>query len=436
MKKYEYLKVMYYFDISLFVIIIYTTLFYLLHFTFPNTLLLSLIDFGAIFLVCFLAYKEKKTWVLVSIPFAFSIVILYLTSGLNNTLIGSIPIFFSLIYSIRRWDVFITYRFYLDKIKMLLKLLCVAGVLTSMFYLFGEYKNIELLYKAYIVFFFVSIIFLREGRNYNYNIESKKNILVDLFILLSIFVLSSKKLFSLFFSAISFIFGHVYEAFFFVIEKLVIYVLYPIIKIIGDFIKSIFPKVKYPDIANSQKSSNHTSLDDYRKIKNDLVGRINLSQGEKIFLGFLVVFIICLIIFKVIKKQKFTKEVEENVVEEREVIEEEKPKDKQKEGLFKRLNKLLFTDNRCKIMLLYQKLLQKAFKRGIYKKHMTPTSLKNILCSKGFPRESLDGLTSIYNEAKFSNHAITEEMVKNMKKNLDLVSKVNMERAEKDEEDV
>lgn len=65
----------------------------------------------------------------------------------------------------------------------------------------------------------------------------------------------------------------------------------------------------------------------------------------------------------------------------------------------------------------YMKFENDTNKIGIFKSYMTPTQLKNIYEVKVSEETKIDKFTEIYNEAKFSNHEINNENLYDFKKN-------------------
>ncbi|WP_040330604.1 hypothetical protein [Clostridium ihumii] len=91
-----------------------------------------------------------------------------------------------------------------------------------------------------------------------------------------------------------------------------------------------------------------------------------------------------------------------------------------KEKISKKYIKNIFRNKfnvKEEILYNYMKFENDTKKIGIFKSYMTPTQLKNIYEIKVSEETKIDKFTEIYNEAKFSNHEINNENLYDFKKN-------------------
>lgn len=418
MNKYENVKFFYFYDLSIYFIIFYITALRILHITSPDIGLLFCIVFGQILLLNFLKYKEKSNKASVIVTLIITIPVLFLFFSFSKAL-SLIPIiFFISIYTIRNFDDLVLYEHYSRKIKEKLIKLFILGIFTSLIYVSSiSSKDVFViadLFRGYIIFLMISVILLREGRNYSFSLQGNKSLITDIIILIVSFIMSIKALFNIFLSALLFIIKLMGAGILYLTEKLAVYIIVPVIKYL---ISPLF--YKFAKNANKNKTNIDPNLykaNGESDIKNEIVSKINFPKYVNYILGIIAILIVCYIIYKVLKRHNISKPISEEVVEEREALVIENKKDK---TFIKKLRSYILSDSKEKVYFQYRRILIASEKAGIFKKFMTPTALKNILKTFGNDSDKLEDATKTYNEAKFSNHEITLAGSKKMKEDVD-----------------
>lgn len=420
MSKYESIKFFYFYDLSLYFIIFYITILRLFHFATPDIGLLLCISFGEIVILNYLKYKEKSDKIKLIATLILIIPILFLLFSFSKAL-SVIPVmFFVCVYTIRKFDDLVLYENYSGIIKEKLIKILLLGMFTSVLYVGDVILGIQDLFRAYIVFLMISLIVLREGRNYSFSLQGKKSLITDGIILLLSFVMSIKSLFYLTLGALSFILRIIGEAIYYILSSIAIYILdpfvYKILMPLFRLISKLFKKKQGDVDPNMYKISGVN--DKNLTIKNEIVSKLNINKYLNYTIGIIAVLILCYISYKIIKKQNIKKAVKDGVIEERESIVIMETGDK---PFLKKLRNYITSDPKEKIFFQYQRILLASKKVGVFKNFMTPTALKNILKTFGNDGEKLENITTVYNEAKFSNHQVTLDKSKKMKENVDKV---------------
>lgn len=104
--------------------------------------------------------------------------------------------------------------------------------------------------------------------------------------------------------------------------------------------------------------------------------------------------------------------------EEREVIIPSKKKKKFMKSIIKRDSTV--KEKICHVFGKFQKLTKK---KGVFEEYMTATQISNVSKIYVESTEELDIMSKIYNEAKFSNHTMTENELNAIKDSLNIINK-------------
>lgn len=282
-----------------------------------------------------------------------------------------------------------------------------------------------------VIFLVLSVVLLRSGRDFSNNIKNSKTRILNIIIVVAAFLFSiryvSEKVvyaIKMLLSGIGFLLGFVFDIVYTVIAKYILwpimkYILVPLFHYLGIVFMKIFGKGTrklYPKVDGSQKIAKENTV--------GMLNNIAIPQSVKILILIAVITIVLYIVYtKAIKDQMYKKIIDAEVVEEREKIEDNNMKNKK--ASFGELIKKLFTadDNAGKIRRVYKSLEKDTDKKGIYKKYMTATHLKNITSVYIDSKEELKNITSVYNEAKFSDHTIENDKVKATKEEYGKIKK-------------
>lgn len=422
MSKYESIKLFYFYDLSLYFLIFYVSILRLFHFETPDIGLLFCLSCGELALLCFLKYKEKSDNISLIIPMVLVIPILFAMFKASEALCAIPVMFFIALYTIRKFQDLVLYEHYSGKIKQKLIRLFLLGLFTVLLYSGNFILGIQDLFRAYIVFLMISVILLREGRNYSFSLQGKKSFIVDGIILLVSFILSIKALFNLTIKALSYVLGVIGSAILFVLDKLIVYILVPFVKYILQPLFKQLAKNTNKYKADIDPNIYKINDSDQKIIKNDIVSKLHFNNYVNYTIGIIVVLILCYISYKLIKRERFNKPVKDGVIEERESL---IIKDQGNKPFMRKLRNYITSDPKEKIFFQYQRILSASKRIGVFKRFMTPTALKNIL--KAFENDSdkLENITTVYNEAKFSNHQVTIDKSRKMKEDVDKLMPLN-----------
>jgi len=111
-------------------------------------------------------------------------------------------------------------------------------------------------------------------------------------------------------------------------------------------------------------------------------------------------------------------------VQKEKILREKKNKNN-KEGNFSKFIKNFIgkPDVKTQILNVYLKFEKKMSDKEIYKSHMTAGQLSSVAKTKIADKEAINSITRIYNEAKFSNHQISEKNAEIIKLNYENIRK-------------
>lgn len=297
------------------------------------------------------------------------------------------------------------YRCYIE-CKNILGILGFASLLlTTMFsYLTG---NGVLAYnmRAYILYFALFIINLRETMRYDNSIFNKRAKYYNISMIILAIMLTMNN-------------------FMINIIKGVIKLISKLLNIIAQVSTSLL-KVPLEGILKFLSTNNNDTV---IKAKNELATTKvksttnNLSINYEILepiIKIIITIILLYCIYISIKKivEQFIVKDDEKTYEE---YSEKLYNTMSKEKISKKYIRNIFRNKfnvKEEILYNYLKFENDTNKIGIFKSYMTPTQLKNIYEMKVSEETKIDKFTEIYNEAKFSNHEINNENLYDFKKN-------------------
>jgi hypothetical protein len=310
----------------------------------------------------------------------------------------------------------INYDIYRTRTRNGLILLIILGALLPLV----DISLSKSILKFYIMFLVLSIVVLREARSYFYKVKSKRSFTVNMLMCLSILALSIEMVFEKILMAgrmIMNIINIVVNGF---IELLSMLLAKPLMFIIENLRVLIIKNIGILNRTPISITESNLSKDPITWEKAEsLAVPIWFNIVVKIFAVLIILILLYIFVMKVIN---IYGTIDNAAEEQREKI---KKIDKKREGFVRRLinNLIVPSDIRGQILSVYRRFEDKTYEKGIFKKYMTAKQLENVTKVHLENPEGLSSLTSIYNEAKFSQHQPTEQDVKAMKDGFSKVKK-------------
>lgn len=285
-----------------------------------------------------------------------------------------------------------------DYFKRSIKLLIYGLLGSSLLYLVVSKATISYLGKFYIIFIFFSIILLRRARGYQYKVKDKEKIKNDILSVGIVLLITNEGIYSLIIDVI----GFIYKSIYFILEK-GIYLMVYIFSKLYFLIESMLKDVKVNNVDASQEPTEPKKYIEQIELSNPMISFIIRT---------IILVIIIFVLYKIIKiiiikYKKVNIVLEEDVIEEREGI--KVVKKQSLIDIIKNKFKVKNEDNR--IILTFKKVEQQFYKKQIFNKSMTATQLYKVGKNNIESKENLETIVKIYNEAKFSNHIMSEEKI-------------------------
>jgi hypothetical protein len=404
MSWYRQIKTFYTISINMFFFIIWATL--------SSIFLSNKVDYRlyfvslvSAFLLQFIANKFKgKSW-----PKLFAALLgLMLTFAVSRGMyfiLNSIFIIFILyITNIMEYEA-INYDSYKARAKNGLILILFLGALLPLL----DLNLSKSILKFYIMYLISNIIVMREARSYYYKIRNPQSFIVNVLISLSILGLSVDTIFAKLLELIKYVMGIVSIIINYLLDLLGLLLAKPLlfgIAKLKELITSGMDIIKVPESPGGgpKLTVNNIPWEDSDSL-------LWLYTVTRIIL---IIIILIAVFFIISRFVSLHGNKDTAIDEQREKIKREKTK---KESLINKLIRNLIrpSDLRGQILNIYKKFEEKTFDKGIFKRHMTAKQLENITKAYVENTEGLSGLTSIYNEAKFSKHEADEEKVRVMR---------------------
>ncbi|MFX0549418.1 hypothetical protein ACOAKC_08775 [Hathewaya histolytica] len=358
--------------------------------------------------------KNRKIIVLIFINYSILLPLTMKILSLRGTIINFFSIIF-LLWIYREFnDELLNYEEYKYKVKNGFIITILVGVVMNLMYS-------ELFYNVIGFYFFIiilSIILLRESRNYEYKIRNSNSIKVNLFIGIFIMIFSIEFIYSKFIILLKVIKTLLDN----ILEKILYLISYIVFKPLEKVIQLIKSKASSKTIGNlNLKTVEQTNKVVDESLNNDI---FKFFESPIIKLG-LKIALLCIIIFFMYKL--YTKIVHKtskdyNIGEEEDIIEKIYMKKGKKSLPFS--YRFSFNNNiKDKIIKLYGDFLKGAYKKGFFKRYMTATVLSNILKIHIDKNEELENISNIYNETKFSNNEISKKQLEKIKESYKIVNR-------------
>jgi hypothetical protein len=412
MSWYRQIKTFYTISVNMFFFIIWATI---------STIFLNnkvdyrlyFVSLASAFLLQFIMNKfEGKSW-----PKLFAVLaagmLTFAVSGGTYFILNSIFIIFILYITDTMEYEAVNYDSYKARAKNGLILILFLGALLPLL----DLSLSKSILKFYIMYLISNIIVMREARSYYYKIRNPRSFIVNVIISLSILGLSVDIVFAKLLELIKYVLG----------------IVGIIIDAVIDFIGLLLAKPLMFGIAKLKELL--TSGMDIIKVPESPSGspkptgsNIPWEDSDALlwfytFIRIILIIVILIAVFFIISRFVSRHGNKDTAIDEqREKIKRERAK---KDSFINRLIKNLIrpSDLRGQILNVYKKFEEKTFNKGIFKRRMTAKQLENITKAYVENPEGLSSLTSIYNEAKFSNHNISEEKFKVMKEDFNKVRK-------------
>lgn len=364
---------------------------------------LYIISLASAFMFQFLPSRLKKRQTALALSCVFGVTMAFLATKGHGFIYNGLFIIFTVMAARASEAEDINYDAYKGRGRQALLVILAMGA-------FLPFINIYLsgrILKFYIMFLISLILVMREARSYTYKMKDKKSFITNIMLCVFILILSFDKVFNLLSSLIKAAFHFINLGLTRFIDLIGIIIAKPM-NFIMEYLKPVMNK--------ASKNLNIKITDDV--IKNNKVKPPNpiiFPDWVKTSLKILIAAVIFFIVYKMILKYKYNGDGNsKDIEEEREKI---RKSTKVKKNLFEKFFKDVFVKRELKnqILYVYRKFEEKTYAKGIFKKHMTASQLKNVSKAYLESHENINSITNIYNEAKFSSHDSEEEKVKTMK---------------------
>ena len=268
---------------------------------------------------------------------------------------------------------------------------------------------VNAMYRFHVLYIIMIIILMRETRRYVYDVKGKSSMVTNIIIGISVLTLSLDyasqiiaKLIDMLMNLASFIL--------YIIISILTVVFGGPLGAISDKLKELILKRKsfVPEQSAIEKNLNkQLTVTKYEGIK--------LPPAIILVLKILILLLILYILYKFLSRFRSKTKIYNGFVEEKERIVRKKKKKRWVKDLFDKV----FQgggSNREKILYTYKGFEKITEEADIYKPYMTATQLKNVTKINVDNFENLEEMTTVYNEAKFSTHEMSEEQVQQVKK--------------------
>ncbi|WP_142415187.1 hypothetical protein [Hathewaya massiliensis] len=381
-----------------------------------------LLDLVIILTSKYLAYRtfhsmenHKKLIILSTlICLVVSPLVIYI-SNLKLFIVNLIYILFILIILNKDSDNIINHDEYKYRISKGFILIIIIGILMSVFYR-------ELFREITVLYFFsiaISILLLRESRNYDYKIKNKNSKYLNVLIGISVMIFSIDPIYKGFYFIVRTIKGFLDKILDKILDFLMYVVFAPLSFIFEDLKAYLLSKenIQNPKLGEEVKPIINKNI----KTEEFKVSFLDIPLVNSI-LKILLVCVILYIIYKIYKF--FIENVYYSSPKESEDEFSEKIYTKKKKEF--KIFKTLLTSNKDErgiVLETYQRFLKVCYKKNFFKKYMTSTVLANVLKIHIDNNKELEDLSTIYNKAKFSLHEVSEEDLEKVKESYKIVNK-------------
>ncbi|MCM1992617.1 hypothetical protein [Oceanirhabdus seepicola] len=359
--------------------------------------------------------KNKKI-ISCAIPIVFTIPLYFLNHTIFSGAAYSLYNVAMIIYINSIEENGVDYSTYHD---MSLKALIVF-LIVSVSTIIADQKFASELFRYYVFLLVVIVMLLRESRNFMFKIRSKYSKYFNLFISGSILLVCFGKgevILDFFKKYLMLIIDKTFDVLFWIIS-------FPLTLLFNAFSKlaknihseDMEDLINAPDKIFKDKDLFEEALTLQENDNNNFI-----FQGLKIIVFILIVFLLVKFFLKLMNKSKVLKEDTKEIREEIKTSKEYK-----KNGKLKKIFKKIFRGNlsvNMRIFEVFKEFQITTKKKEIFKKYMTASQLKKVTKMHVDTPNELDGMALIYNEAKFSDHEMTETQYTKIKENYSEIKK-------------
>lgn len=354
----------------------------------------------------YLNYKEKKPKLILLIVLAIDLIysaIFYWFGSSENYFVLSfmLNLIYILIHNKFNEPNIDNYHY-----KSLGKILNIILVLSILFYGFLTPYEVSYLFKAYIAYLISYILLLRESRRFSFKLYKKEdNIITSLYVMFIIFMFTT-------------IGNRIAGILILGIKKFLIASMYVIATILYYTIGNLLFKIRN---LVGEKNTAPTVPKSISEVMNTKELDAVYNIWFFILAYSIIIILIIILLIYIFKKFRLRTIEKDGFVEIREKVENI--------PFIKKRKRVSYGNNKDKnknlIFVYYRKFLILVWKKGLYKNYMTSRQVKGMVRTEISNKdEELTILSEVYNEAKFSNHNLNEEKVKNVENAYREVKKV------------
>lgn len=428
MNSYKEIKVLYQGTIAFFNFIVFEAILNVFHISYGISAVTLILSVASVFFADYLVLKLKNKNIAFFIPVILSLVVFYIFYQDYYKLYNIVVVVFNVVMINKTSEEFLNYDYYISEIKNKIAILLAADtvILISEFASGINYDRSGVL-RLSIIFLILAVVLLRAGRNFSNGISNTRTRKFNIAIAASAFIISipiiSEKLFWVFTminKGLGILFGYVYVLLLkYILWPIIKYVLAPLFTLIENAFKKLFGGSKF----NVQIKTNN-GVPKGQKQKYIPPKALVLSpMAEKIMFA-IAIFLVLYIAYRIFMKASTNKKIiYDDVVEEREVIKGDNKGKKKKSFRQAIMDLFKGQNNNEKIKNIYKSFQKDTLKKGIFKKYMTASNLRNITSAYVDSKGELTDITEKYNEAKFSSHNMTEESLTSVKEDYNKIKK-------------
>lgn len=315
-------------------------------------------------------------------------------------------------------DEAIDYSAYVYRAQRAVYTLGILGVLL----LFTHNDLLKLTMGKFMTFYLIMVIAtLRESREYQYKTRSTREIWGSIGVSAMVAIFSLDSIFNFIKSIFFTIIRYLADIISYTLLKSVRFIIYFIgylLEVLIEIIKNYLNGKPIIDHIADENQSNNLDLFKIMPEKN-----FRVPQNVQYIFGVFILLLIIYIILKIMRFESLVKEteVQKEIIEREKIIRLSKRKKDSSSGFLKKL--FYGNDIRKEILVLYRDFEKRMSLKNIFKSYMTASQLSNVASLNMKDRSSLDRITNIYNESKFSNHEMKKQQLENMKSSLYEVKK-------------
>lgn len=271
---------------------------------------------------------------------------------------------------------------------------------------------VDEIYKFHILYIIMIIILMRETQRYLYDIKSKTSMVTNIIIGISVLTLSLDYA------------GKIVKGLLDMLKDLINFVLIRILTLVS----KIFGPAMGSNSGLNLKNQYEKGILGESTVNNGAIINNHPNDKPKIALDepqlqpililvfkIVIILIILYVLYKFLTRFRSKAETYNGFIEEKERIVVKNKKKHWVKGLFGKIGSG-GGSNRDKILYYYKGFEKITEQADIYKNYMTATQLKNATKVNVDNSDDLEEMTASYNEAKFSQHDITEQQVQQVKK--------------------